>query len=56
MKMTYCLVYEKTQIIDGGFTMIVGPFKTYQAAQIWYKANTPDQMASIAAIYSPEGE
>jgi hypothetical protein len=48
MKMTYCLVYEKTQIIDGGFTMIVGPFKTYQAAQIWYKA--------IDAIYSPEGE
>lgn len=56
MKMLYCLVYEKMLTIDGGFTKMVGPFKTIKAAQAWYAANTPDHEAAIDTIYVPEGE
>jgi hypothetical protein len=56
MKMIYCLVYEKMLTLDGKFTKVIGPFKTIEAAQIWYAANTPDADAEIDTIYNPEGE
>lgn len=46
----YCLVYEKTQVLDGYFTRIVGPFASPEAASKWYHANTPDEPAVIDAI------
>lgn len=56
--MTYCLVYDKTQVIGdtGGLTKIIGPFKTFQAASAWWQKNTPEEEAVIDAIYTPSEE
>ena len=52
---TLCvLVYEKTLVVNGGFTKIVGPFKSPRDAQRWHADNAPDEGAVIDAISVPK--